>query len=159
MGDGAFLVGCGDRTTLWDRDGRQKAQWRTSGMHVVWLNDIRVLEMDNQAPSLSRIVRLMTDGSVMRGDLIDGLQTSHPFIHDDGTVIFVRNGMLTMVQDLASVERQCIHRTMIQNDVMSTRVLPVTDGLVTTYSSDVRNGRGKYEDPIRNESGLVRIGW
>lgn len=156
MNDRAFLVGCGGQTTLYDGEGRQKAQWNTGGIHVVRPGDIRVLEMDTHVPSQSRIAGLMPDGSVIRGDLIDGLQTSQPYVEDDGTIIFVRNGMLTTVQDLAIIDRQFIHRSD-EYDIMSTRVLPVADGLVTSHSRYLRNARGGFDQPMRHMSGLVRI--
>jgi hypothetical protein len=153
MDGGGFLVGCGHQTTLYDAVGRQQAHWDTSGMHVIRRGDIRVLEM---GPRGSRIARLLPNGSVVRGDLIDGFETSRPYIQDDGTIIFVRNGMVTQVQDLAIVERQDIDGAG-EADIMSTRVLPVADGLVTTYARYVRNARGEVDFPIRHISGLVRI--
>jgi hypothetical protein len=64
--------------------------------------------------------------------------------------------MLIKVQDLAIVERLFLHRSH-EADIMSTRVLPVPGGLVTTYSRYLRNVQGKIDLPIRHESGLVRI--
>jgi hypothetical protein len=155
MNDGEFLVGCGGETTLYDWEGRRKAQWNTNGIHVVRPGDIRVLEISPGGVSQSRIARLLPDGSVVRGDLVDGRHTSRPYIQDNGTIIFVRNGLLTKVRDLAIVKRAVID-PWGEHDITSPRVLPVADGLVTTYSRHLRNARGE-RDPMRCISGLVRI--
>jgi hypothetical protein len=148
MADGAFLVGCMGQTTLYDREGRQRVQWKTAGVHVVRPGDIRVLEYNGGFQS--RIARLLPDGSVIRGDLIDGYHTTEAYIRDDGTVIFVRNGLLTKVQDLLIVARRFL-APFGAHDIMSTRVLPVADGLVTTYSQFLRG------DSRGHQSGLLRI--
>jgi len=157
MSDGGFLIGCSDHTTLYNRHGHPVTQWHCGGIHVVRGSDIRVLEKSNIGLSGSRTARLMPDGSVIRGDLIDGFDTSRPYIDEDGTIIFVRNGMLTRVHDLTIVSRQFIHRSD-EHDIISTRVLPVSDGVVTTYSRDLRDSSDRM-GMLPHQSGLVRLGF
>jgi hypothetical protein len=108
LGDGAFLVGYQGygafETLRYDRDGRVETHWASHGRYVIVGNDVRVMEMTN-APRPMNLARLLPDGSVARGDCLEGYHSSWPCLRADGTVLFFRNGALFAARDLAIAER------------------------------------------------------
>jgi hypothetical protein len=52
----------------------------------------------------------MPDGTVVRGDLLEGYYTSRPYLHSDGTIYFARDGLMIAVRDLLIDERIVIAR-------------------------------------------------
>jgi hypothetical protein len=60
--------------------------------------NIRIIE---EGPSNSnRLGRLLPDGTVLRGDRLQGLRTDDLHVFADGTLLFVREGRLLMARDL-----------------------------------------------------------
>ena len=156
LGDGSFLVGRGDETVLFDRTGGVVRYWPTRGLHVVDPSGIRLLEAANVLPSKARIVRLEADGSVVRGDLLDGTATPYPHVMDDGTVLFVGNGLLTAVRDVRIVDRCFVDDPEVR-DGFATRIVPVPGGFVTTYSRYLRDDGDDAPDPVRHRSLLIKF--
>jgi hypothetical protein len=70
-------------TLFYDKKGRVQAGWPSHGRYVIHGEDIRVIESDNANYAGTRLARLTRDGNVERGDLVDGLETSRPYV-DEG---------------------------------------------------------------------------
>jgi hypothetical protein len=103
------------------------------------------------------MARLMSDGSVVRGDLLEGQHTSHPYLHGDGTLYFAREGLLIAVRDLTIDERIPIGRGWPISRMFHTRVLAGPAGLVATYSAYRPSSRESSSGSIGHVSGLVSV--
>jgi hypothetical protein len=150
MGYGAF------QTVLYDRGGNRLHRWDSQGHYVISGDDVRVIEMENRGVSRSRLARLNDDGSVIRGDLLEGYSTSEPYLHDDGTIYFARDGMLVAARDLL-IDDRIVIRKRSEDGVFHTRVLAGHGGLFSTYSTNVHSASTSTSGSIGHISGLVRV--
>ena len=151
---GAFLVGYQGydafETVLYDRAGNRKTRWNSHGHYVVETDGVRVIELENRLPSRSRLVRLNSDGTVTRGDLLEGYYTSEPYLHRDGTLFFAREGMMIAARGLMIDERVVIrHRSDSDSYVIHSRVLGGDEGMFVTYTEGTEG--------TSDVSGLLRV--
>jgi hypothetical protein len=109
LGGGAFLVGYQGygafETQHYDRDGRVRTRWASQGHYIIAGDDIRVIELTNANPYAMHLARLLQDGSVVRGERLDGHHTSPPSVCPDGTALFFRGGSLLAARDLVIDDR------------------------------------------------------
>lgn len=105
--DDGFLVGYrgyGHLLTLrYGPDGQVQGNWPTYGEMAVSDEAVRVFEFGNDPPG-GHIVSLQADGSLLRGDRLEGASMSPLFQHDDD-VVFMRNGELCRARGLSVVDR------------------------------------------------------
>jgi serine/threonine protein kinase len=103
LGEGAFSLSglgyLGSETVLLDKvTGQHRMRWPSEGRLAVAGKNIRIIE---EGPSNSnRLGRLLPDGTVLRGDRLQGLRTDDLHVFADGTLLFVREGRLLMARDL-----------------------------------------------------------
>jgi len=135
LGGGAFLVGFQGygafETLRYERDGRMQSRWQSHGFYVIKNDDVRVVEMENTLPSKMHLVRLLPNGSVVKGDWLDGYYTSTPFHRTDGTLYFYRNGEILVAQDIAIDERLTISTP--EGMLYSTRIVGDERGICFAY--------------------------
>jgi hypothetical protein len=109
LGSGAFLVGYQGYGTFetqhYEPDGQVRTRWASQGHYVIAGGDIRVIELSNANPSAMHLARLLRDGSVVRGQWLDGYHTSPPSQSPDGIALFFRAGALLAARDLAIDDR------------------------------------------------------
>ena len=60
--------------------------------------NIRIIEQGES--NSNRLERLLPDGTVLRGDRLQGFHTDDLYMFSDGTLLFVRGGHLLMARDL-----------------------------------------------------------
>ena len=60
--------------------------------------NIRIIEQGTS--NSNRLGRLLPDGTVLRGDRLQGFHTDDLYVCADGTLLFVRDGRLLMARDL-----------------------------------------------------------
>jgi hypothetical protein len=103
LAEGAFSVsGCGyvaPQTVLLDEiTGQRRMRWASAGRLAVAGKNIRIIEQG--ASNSNRLGRLLPDGTVLRGDRLQGLHADDLHVFADGTLLFVRDGHLLMARDL-----------------------------------------------------------
>jgi hypothetical protein len=145
-GSGVFLIGYSGygtfETVLYDASGTRRNRWNSEGFLVIDGSDTRVIEVGN--PRMSRLARLRSDGAVITGDLVDGFQTSRPYLHADGTVYFARRGMMHAARDLRIDERIPLSGHGPSDDML-TRVVAAEEGLFCAWSSNRPSTSGSFE--------------
>lgn len=153
---GSFLVGFQGygafATILYDGHGGEQQRWGSQGHYLITGNDIRVIELKNTGVSMSRLVRLMPDGTVVRGDLLEGYYTSRPHVQTDGTTYFARHGLMNVACDLLIEGRIQISRGLPRDEVFHS-LAGGPQRLFATYSAN----RVLTPGPISHVSGLLRI--
>ena len=158
-GGGAFLVGYmgydAFDTVLYDRQGNERVRWDSHGYYVIRGDDIRVVETENIVPSRCRLSRLMPDGTVIRGDILDGYYTSRPYVHGDGTLYFARGALLIAARDLM-IDKRILIVLQRDYDVIYTRVVGADDNLFLTYTKQRVTQDSGYP-AVERKSGLLRI--
>jgi hypothetical protein len=105
LSGGRFLLGLEGYdafdTWLHDRDGGLVTSWRTSGHYVVDADaggdGVRVVECDRRQPTGSAVVRLLADGTVLRGCPLRNGHAPAPVVLPDGTVVVFDGGALVAV--------------------------------------------------------------
>jgi len=119
LGDGAFLVGYQGygafETLQYDPTGRIKNRWSSYGYYLPEGRAIRVIEMKNVVPSQCHLTRLHPDGTVERGDLLEGYYTSRPYGCRDGNIVFFRNGGMHVAHDLHIVDSLVIDHSGLES--------------------------------------------
>jgi len=103
LAEGAFTMsGLGylsSQTVLLDEvTGQHRMRWASEGRLAVAGKNLRILE--HGASNSNRLGRLMPDGTVLRGDRLQGFHTDDLYVFADGTLLFVREGHLLMARDL-----------------------------------------------------------
>lgn len=100
LGGGRFVLGLEgyDVFDTWehDRDGTLVDSWRSYGHYVVG-SGIRVVEMDRNLPTRSRVVRLLPGGVIERGPLLTDPTAARPLVLEDGTILVLDAGTLRAV--------------------------------------------------------------
>lgn len=92
-------------TWLYDDQGRQVQHWRSYGHYTADPDgSVRVCECDRSSPSNSRVVRLLMDGTIERGDLLRCGQIPTP--------VELPNGLLILFEErrLRTLDRQLVLR-------------------------------------------------
>jgi hypothetical protein len=141
---------------LYDETGTEQLRWDSQGFYVIAGDDIRVVEMENRMPSRCRVARLLSDGTVVRGDLLDGFYTSRPYLHGDGTIYFARAGMMIAVREL-TIEKRIYVRREPDERMFYTRMVADRSRLFSTYSIDVHPAAESRSERLGHVSGLIRI--
>jgi len=103
LAEGAFTVsGLGylsSQTVLLDEvTGQHRMRWASAGRLAVGGKNIRIIEQGES--NSNRLERLLPDGTVLRGDRLQGFHTDDLYMFADGTLLFVRGGHLLMARDL-----------------------------------------------------------
>lgn len=103
LAEGAFSVSglgyLGSQTVLLDGvTGQHRTRWASAGRLAVAGKNIRIIEQG--ASTSNRLARLLPDGTVVRGDRLQGLHTDDHRMFADGTLLFVRDGHLLIARDL-----------------------------------------------------------
>jgi hypothetical protein len=97
---GWFLVGLQGygafETRLVDREGRIATTWPSHGIALPG-DPVRIVELENRAPSRCRFATLYEDGSVHHGAALPGYYTSSVVIAADGSAVFWRDDALMWV--------------------------------------------------------------
>ena len=138
-GSGAFLVGyqgfgeC--ETVRYDAVGGDLSRWPSCGRYVIDNGDIRVIETRHARP-LTRLVRLLPDGQVIKGDLVETDGTPPPCVCHDGRLFFALGGRLMAVQDLLIDSRIELCPRSSSDGVSHTLVLFDHQNLCATYATD-----------------------
>jgi hypothetical protein len=144
IGAGRFLIGSQGygafATVEYDNEGREARRWNSHGRYILHRGDVRVIELENVVLSLARLVRLQADGSVERGDLLEGYYTSEFWIDSDDTLYFARDGLLIAARDLRIQARQALcdlsWRGAVTHCLAAGRA-----GLFVTYTAFIDAGR------------------
>jgi hypothetical protein len=93
-------------TWLIDAAGNEARRWDTAGQ-LTTRDGVVVLEARNGWAN--RMARLNDDGSIERGDLIDGHEVSTPLVHASGIRVFMSEGTLVAADGVRIVRRQLVH--------------------------------------------------
>jgi hypothetical protein len=135
---GTFLVGyegfgeC--ETVRYDAVGGEVFRWPSHGRYVVDNADIRVIETCNDR-SLARIVRLLPDGQVIKGDLVERHGAPLPCVCHDGRLYFALDGRLIAARDLL-IDKWIELCPRSRDGVAHTLVLLDQQNLYSTYATD-----------------------
>ena len=139
---GGFLIGYQGygafNTLFYDERGRVQGRWPSHGRYVTYGEDIRVIESGNANYAPARLARLRMEGSVERGDLADGLETSRPYVHDDGTLYFARDGCMVAARDLSIEGQVRIHQSTDDDKVRHWHLVGAGNRLFTTFTSSTK---------------------
>jgi len=103
LAEGAFSMSglgyLGSQTVLLDEvTGQHRMRWASAGRLAVAGKHTRIIEQG--ASRGNRLGRLLPDGTVLRGDRLQGFHTDDLHVCADGTLLFVREGHLLMARDL-----------------------------------------------------------